>query len=57
MDDFLGKGEYLRGKQEIKTLRLSADKRQMLLNNLKELKIVNGVSSAEEFKKIAEQFL
>lgn len=42
MDDFLGKGEYLRGKQEIKTLRLSADKRQMLLNNLKELKIVNN---------------
>ena len=42
MDDFLGKGEYLRGKQEIKTLRLSADKRQMLVNNLKELKIVNN---------------
>lgn len=42
MDDFLGKGEYLRGKQEIKTLRLSGDKRQMLLNNLKELKIVNN---------------
>lgn len=42
MDDFLGKGEYLRGKQEIKTLRLSADKRQMLLNNLKELKIINN---------------
>ena len=42
LDDFLGKGEYLRGKQEIKSLRLSADKRQLLLNNLKELKIVNN---------------
>ena len=34
MNDYLGEGEYLRGKQEGKTLRLSADKRQMLLDDL-----------------------
>ena len=34
MNDYLGKGEYLRGKQDGKTLRLSADKRQLLLDDL-----------------------
>ena len=34
MDDYLGQGEYLRGKQDGKTLRLSADKRQLLLDDL-----------------------
>ncbi len=41
MDDYLGEGEYIRGKQDIKTLRLASDKRQILLKNLDELKIVN----------------
>lgn len=41
MDDYLGEGEYIRGRQDIKTLRLASDKRQMLLKNLDELKIVN----------------
>ena len=34
MNDYLGQGEYLRGKQDGKTLRLAADKRQLLLDDL-----------------------
>lgn len=34
LDDYLGQGEYLRGKQDGKTLRLAADKRQLLLDDL-----------------------
>ena len=34
MDDYLGQGEYLRGKQDGKTLRLAAEKRQLLLDDL-----------------------
>ena len=32
--DYLGQGEYLRGKAELKTLRLASDKRRLLLNDL-----------------------
>lgn len=42
MNDLLGEGEYLRGKAELKSLRLSSDKRQMLLDNLKKVQIVNN---------------
>lgn len=42
MDDFLGKGEYIRGKGEVKSLRLSAEKKQMLLDHLKKVQIVNS---------------
>lgn len=35
LNDFLGEGDYIRGKTELKSLRLSADKRQMLLNSFK----------------------
>ena len=41
MNDFLGEGEYLRGKAELKSLRLAGDKRRKLLDNLNEVKIVN----------------
>lgn len=41
MDDFLGEGEYIRGKSEVKTLRLSAEKRQQLLDNLQKVEVVN----------------
>lgn len=37
MEDYLGQGEYLRGKADGKTLRLAADKRQLLLDNLTQL--------------------
>ena len=42
MNDLLGEGEYLRGKSELKSLRLSSDKRQILLDNLKKVQIVNN---------------
>lgn len=42
LNDLLGEGEYLRGKQDIKTLQLSGEKRQMLLRDLKQLKVVNN---------------
>lgn len=46
MDDYLGEGEYIRGRQDIKTLRLASDKRQMLLKNLDELKIINKTNAS-----------
>ena len=42
LNDFLGEGEYIKGKSEIKNLKLSADKRQMLLENMKKVEIVNS---------------
>ena len=42
MNDLLGEGEYLRGKSELKSLRISSDKRQILLDNLKKVQIVNN---------------
>ena len=41
MKDFLGEGEYLRGKSDLKSLRLAGDKRRKLLDNLSEVKIMN----------------
>lgn len=41
MDDLLGEGEYIRGKSEVKTLRLSGEKRQQLLENLQTVEVVN----------------
>lgn len=42
LDDLLGEGEYLRGKQDIKSLQLSREKRQVLLRDLKQMKLVNN---------------
>ncbi len=41
--DFLGDGEYVRGNKvnELRTLRISADKKQILMADLKELNVVN----------------
>lgn len=39
LDDYLGQGEYIRGKSESKTLRLAADKRHMLLDDLRTMKL------------------
>lgn len=41
MQDLLGDGEYIRGKNELKSLRLASDKRRMLLDNLRGVRIVN----------------
>ena len=44
MDDFLGDGEYIRGNKnnELRTLRISGDKKQILLDDLKKMDIVNS---------------
>lgn len=45
MDDLLGEGEYIRGKSEVKTLRLFGEKRQQLLENLQTVEVVNTNSA------------
>ena len=45
MDDLLGEEEYIRGKTEVKTLRLSGEKRQQLLENLQTVEVVNTNSA------------
>ena len=45
MDDLLGEEEYIRGKSEVKTLRLSGEKRQQLLENLQTVEVVNTNSA------------
>lgn len=45
MDDLLGEGEYIRGKSEVKTLRLSGEKRQQRLENLQTVEVVNTNSA------------
>ena len=47
MDDLLGEGEYIRGKSEVKTLRLFGEKRQQLLENLQTVEVVNTNSALE----------
>lgn len=42
MDDFLGSGEYLRGRQEGKTLRISAEKRQQLFDEMSTVTLPNS---------------
>ncbi len=42
LNDFLGEGEYIRGKSDLKSLRLSNEKRAALLDNLKSIHIVNN---------------
>lgn len=39
LEDYLGHGEYLRGKAEAKTLRLASDKRQLLLDDLRSMQL------------------
>lgn len=39
LDDHLGQGEYIRGKSEGKTLRLAADKRKQLLDDLQTMQL------------------
>lgn len=42
LNDFLGEGEYIRGKSELKSLRLALDKRKLLLENLRNIDITNN---------------
>lgn len=41
LKDFLGSGEYIRGKSELKMLRLSADRRRKLLDHLGTVNVAN----------------
>ena len=47
LNDFLGEGEYIRGKSELKSLRLASDKRQLLLNSLKEKPPTNNNNASK----------
>ena len=42
MDDLLGEGDFILGKSDVKSLRLSGEKRQQLLENLRKVEIVNA---------------
>lgn len=53
MNDYLGEGEYIRGKAELKTLTLASDKRQILLDDLKNI----GYSSNNNAMKLWRAYL
>ncbi len=50
MNDFLGEGEYLRGKQNGKNLRLSLDKRQLLLDDLTKMQLPGNNQATKRLK-------
>lgn len=50
MDDFLGQGEYLRGKQDAKTLRLSMEKRQALYDDLMKMPLSTSNNATKRWK-------
>ena len=50
MEDYLGKGEYMRGKQEGKILRLAADKRQTLLEDFGQMSYPSSNQAAKAWK-------
>ena len=50
MDDYLGQGEYIRGKSEAKTLRLAADKRKLLLDDLKSMQLPTNNNAVKLWK-------
>lgn len=47
MNDLLGEGEYLRGRSELKTLRLSGEKKQQLLENLNKINVINSNNASK----------
>ena len=47
LTDFLGEGEYIRGKGELKNLRLASDKRSQMLANLSTVKIANSNNASK----------
>lgn len=51
LNDFLGEGEYIIGKSDQKSLRLSSEKRQMLLDNLKNTEIVNNNDATKQWNR------
>lgn len=49
LNDYLGEGEYIRGKTELKTMRLSAERRQKLLDGLSTVKLVNANDASRKW--------
>ncbi|MCD7825826.1 MAG: SNF2-related protein [Clostridiaceae bacterium] len=47
LNDFLGEGEFIRGKGELKNLRLASDKRRQMLENLATVKITNNNNASK----------
>lgn len=47
LTDLLGEGEYIRGKGELKNLRLASDKRSQMLANLSTVKIANSNNASK----------
>ena len=51
LNDYLGEGEYLRGKSEEKSLRLAQDKRHLLMEEFKQLKLTTINNDANRLWK------
>ncbi|MDK2828008.1 MAG: ATP-dependent helicase HepA, partial [Clostridium butyricum] len=47
LNDYLGEGEYIRGKSELKSLRLAVDKRHQLLSEFRKKQIINNNNSSK----------
>ncbi|MCI8283746.1 MAG: DEAD/DEAH box helicase [Firmicutes bacterium] len=47
MNDLFGEGEYMLGKSSKKTIRLSVDKRRILLDNLNHINIINNNNASK----------
>lgn len=47
LTDLLGEGEYIRGKGELKNLRLASDKRSQVLANLSTVRIANSNNASK----------
>ena len=50
LSDYLDEGEYIRGKSNLKSLRLAQDKRKKLLEHLKDVKITNTNNASRLWK-------
>ena len=50
LNEFLGKGEYIKGRSEIKNLRLSVEKKHKLLEHLRNINIMNTNSALRFWK-------
>lgn len=47
LNDYLGEGEYIRGKAELKSLRLAVDKRHQLLSEFRKKQISNNNNASK----------
>ncbi len=50
LDDYLGEGEYIRGKTGLKSLRLAVEKRKLLLENLNKVNLQNNNTASKIWK-------